>query len=112
MPGQTAVLSVKVLVDTAKAKSGMADAEKSVGKFQSGLRKAAAPAGIALAAVVAFGKGAADSASRTEQAMGGLDSVFKDNSATVKTWAENAASSVGLAKSEYGELATVIGSQL
>jgi hypothetical protein len=70
------------------------------------------PAAAAAAAVVAFGKSAADSASRTEQAMGGLDAVFGKNSGKVKKWAGDAATSVGLAKSEYAEFAALIGAQL
>lgn len=77
-------------------------------KFQ----KLALPAAAAAGAVLAFGRSAADSASRTQQAMGAIDSVFGKNAGQVRKWAEGAAQSVGLASSEYGELATVIGSQL
>jgi hypothetical protein len=74
--------------------------------------KLALPAAAAAGAVIAFGKSAADAASKTEQAMGGLDAVFGKNSGKVKKWADGAATSVGLAKSEYAEFAALIGAQL
>ena len=74
--------------------------------------KFAVPAAAAGAAVLAFGAAAAKSASRTQQALGAVDSVFGKNAGQIKKWADGAATSVGLAKSEYSELATVIGSQL
>jgi phage-related minor tail protein len=79
-----------------------------------GKRSAAAATLLAGAstAVIAFGASAVKSASRTEQAMGGIEAVFGKNAGTVKKWASGAADSVGLAKSEYAEFAAVIGSQL
>src|SRR4029077_20579711 len=64
------------------------------------------------AAVIAFSKQAFDAASRTQQAMGAVDTVFGKSAGQIKRWAAGAADSVGLAKSEYGELAAVIGAQL
>jgi len=52
------------------------------------------------------------SASGLEQSIGGVDAVFKDSADTIHGWAEAAADSVGLARSEYNELATVLGAQL
>ena len=108
----SAVLSIKILTDASGAKKGMDSAASSMDKFKSGLSKAAVPAALVGAALIKFGADAVASASRTQQAMGGVDAVFGKNADTVKKWADSAASSIGLAKSEYGELATVIGSQL
>lgn len=55
---------------------------------------------------------AISSASDLEQSIGGVDAVFKDNADTIHDWAKTAADSVGLARSEYNELATVLGAQL
>jgi hypothetical protein len=107
-----ALLRIKVVVDAAAAATGLDKVDKSASRFRKGMAKAAVPAGLALGAIVAFGKGAVDAASATEQAMGGLDAVFGASADTVKGWANAAADSVGLAASEYGNLATVIGSQL
>jgi phage-related protein len=79
-----------------------------------GKRTAAAATALAAgsAAVIAFGSAAVKSASRTQQAMGGVDSVFGKNAGTIKKWAADSAQSVGLATSQYGEFATLLGSQL
>jgi phage-related protein len=75
--------------------------------------KVAAAVGIAAgAAIVAIGAKSIKSASELQQNMGAMESVFKDNSKQMEAWANKAASSVGLAKSEYAGLATVLGSQL
>lgn len=70
---------------------------------------AAAAAG---GAVLKFGLDSVKAASDTQQAFGAIESVFGKNSATVKGWANNAVTSVGLARSEYGNLAVVLGSML
>lgn len=110
--GRSAILSVQILVDAAKAAQGLDEATTKFDKFETGVNKLALPAAAALGGIVAFGKGAVDEASRVEQAYGALDKVFGDNAATVKDWAANAASAVGLSKSEYSEFASVIGAQL
>ncbi|MDQ0645668.1 phage tail protein [Microbacterium murale] len=114
MAGQSIVISV--LADTKKLASGLNEASGMLG----GLGKAAsAGAKVALGALAAVGAAATgigikavSSASNLEQSMGAMSSVFKENTAQMETWATGAASSVGLAKSEYAGLATVLGSQL
>lgn len=114
MAGQNIVISV--LADTKKLTSGLNEASGMLG----GLGKAAATgAKVALGALAAVGVAAAGvgikavgSASDLEQAMGAMGSVFKENTAQMTAWADSAASNVGLAKSEYAGLATVLGSQL
>lgn len=63
-------------------------------------------------AILKFGLDSVKAASDTQQAFGAIESVFGKNSNTVKTWANNAVTSVGLARSEYGNLAVVLGSML
>jgi phage-related protein len=109
---RSATLVVKVIGDTSSATKSVDQASERMGKFGSTMQKMAVPAAIAGAAVIAFGKQAFDAASRTQQAMGAVDTVFGKSAGQVKAWAANAANSVGLAKSEYGELASVIGAQL
>lgn len=110
--GKSAILSIKILTDASKAKAGMDEAAAGVGRVQSGLRRAAAPAGVATAAIVAFGKSAMDAASRTQQAMGAVDSVFGESAGQIKSWAKDSATAVGLSTAEYQEMAAVIGAQL
>ena len=112
MATRNAVLSVEVLVDSAKAATGLDNASSKVDRFRSSVDKMVAPSAAVLAGIGLVGKQAVDSASRAEQAFGALDSVFGKNADVVKAWANDAATSVGLSKSEYAEFASVIGAQL
>lgn len=69
-------------------------------------------AGFVATKVLKFGADAIQAASDTQQAFGAIDSVFGQNAKVVKDWANGAAESVGLARSEYGNLAVVLGSML
>jgi hypothetical protein len=109
---QSATLVVKVIGDTSSASKSIDQAAGRMDKFKSTMGKMALPAAVAGAAVIAFSKQAFDAASRTQQAMGAVDTVFGKSAGQIKRWAAGAADSVGLAKSEYGELASVIGAQL
>jgi hypothetical protein len=70
---------------------------------------AAAAAG---AAVLKIGYDSVKAASAVEQSFGAIDSVFGKNADVVKRWASDAADAVGLAKSEYGDLAATLGAML
>jgi hypothetical protein len=108
----TADLIIRIVEDTSAAQKPLDQSASRVDKMGRSLNKLALPAAAVVAGIAAVGKAAVDSASRTQQAMGALDSVFGKNSGQVKAWAANAATAVGLSKSQYGELATVIGAQL
>lgn len=108
----TADLIIRVVADTKAAKKPLDDSASRVDKVGARMNKLAIPAAAVVAGIAAFGKAAVDSASRTQQAMGAIDSVFGKNAGVVKKWAADAATSVGLSQSQYGELATVIGAQL
>lgn len=112
MAGNTATLTVKILTDASKATKGTQEAASGYQKFGSSLDKMVPAALGVTAAIVGVGAVAVQSASRTEQAMGALDSVFGENSDTVKAWAAGAADAVGLSESAYAELASGIGAQL
>lgn len=112
MAGRSAILSVKILVDAAQAATGLDQASGKFDKFSNTMGKLAVPAAAVVGGLVAFGKTAVDEASRVQQAYGALDSVFGKNAATVKQWANDAATSVGLSKGEYAEFASVLGAQL
>jgi hypothetical protein len=72
----------------------------------------AAGAGVALGAVAVLGKAAFDSASNLQQQAGAVDAVFGANAEKMHAYAKDAAETVGLAQSEYSQLASVLGSQL
>lgn len=109
-------LQIDIVADAKGVGRGVNEAEGSLGKLGSIGKKAglAAAAGLAVAGVAA-GKFALDSigaASDVEQSFGALDSIYGKNAAQVKKWAEGAAESVGLAKSEYANLSSLVGAQL
>jgi len=93
------------------AESSGADAGKSAGKGFGGAF------GIAAAAVGALGigsffKSAIGGAGDLEQSVGAIDSVFKGSAGQMHTWAQSAATDVGLTQNEFNNLGTLIGSQL
>lgn len=100
---------VSVLGDTRDLKQKLDGAGGSFGGFA---KAAAAGAAIVAAAAGTIAVKAVKSASELEQNLGAMGSVFKSNGAQMEKWATTAASTVGLAKSEYSGLATVLGSQM
>lgn len=107
-----AVLSVKVLVDASQAAAGMGEAATGVQKFQAKIGKLVAPAALVGAALIGMGKTALNAASDSEQAMGGVETVFGKSADTVKAWGNQAAKSAGLSATQYAVAAAKIGSQL
>src|SRR6218665_3266976 len=104
MAGNTVVVSI-----TGNAKS----LQNALGESENGLAKFAKIAGAVSAAVtVAVGAISIKAVSGLEQALGGMSSVFGDSAGQMEKWATTAAASVGLAKSEYASLSTVLGAQL
>lgn len=103
---------VRIATDASRAAGDVDAAASKYGKFQATMESLVAPATIALGAIAAFGKGAIDAASNTEQAMGAVDSVFGASAGVVKDWAAGAAQAVGLSESAYGQLASVAGASL
>jgi hypothetical protein len=111
-----AILRIDIVGNARDAQRAIASTDSELGKLgKTGsklgpLLKAGAAAGVL--ALGALGKAAYDSASELQQSMGAVDSVFGKSAEQVKAWAGAAADSVGLAKSEYGNLAALLGSQL
>jgi hypothetical protein len=112
MAGKSAVLSVDILVDAAKAKTGLDKAASGVSGFETKLSKLALPAAAIGTAVLGFGKSALSAASDAEQAMGGVETVFGKSADQVKAWGDQAATSAGLSSTEYATAAAKIGAQL
>jgi hypothetical protein len=100
---------VSILGDTRDLQSKLGGATSSLGKWAAG---ATVAAGVVAAAIGGAAVKGIKSASQLEQNMGALNSVFKENAGQMQQWASQAAGAVGLAKSEYAGLATVLGSQL
>lgn len=114
MAGTT--LRVDIVADAKGVGPGVSKAESRFGKLggKAALAGKMIAGGLAAGGVAAgaFALKAVGAASRTEQAWGALGTVYGKNAGQVKAWAKNAATSVGLAKSEYAELSSLIGSQL
>lgn len=112
MPGKSATLVIKILADAVGAQKGLADVEGSVGGAAAKVEKLAVPAGVALGAVLALGKGTSDAASDVEQSFGAVDSVFKDTADATKSLAREAADANGLSAAQYAQMASILGAQL
>ncbi|CAB0733763.1 hypothetical protein FRC0087_01813 [Corynebacterium diphtheriae] len=123
MAGKSAILSVRIIADAAKAKAGFDEASDAVGKFekktgqklanvQKHVDKVAGFATVAAGAWIGLAKQSLDSASDMQQSTGAVEAVFKDQAEAVKKLAESAATSVGLSASQYQNMAAVMGSQL
>lgn len=110
--GSTAILAIKIIADASNAQRGLEATAGSVEKAQKSLGRMVAPAAIALAGIVALGGAAVKSASDQQQAFGALEAVYGKNADQVKKLAAGAATEVGLASSQYAQLAAVLGAQL
>jgi hypothetical protein len=114
--GRAATLRVDITADAKGVDRGVARADSKLGKLGAGARKVGKAVGLGLAvagvAAVKLGKDSLDAASRVQQATGAIQTVFGKHAKAVKRWARSAADDVGLAKSEYMELSSVVGSQL
>lgn len=89
--------------------------EKTSGKmdkFNGAMKNAALPAAAVLTGLGAIGKASFDSASALEQSAGAVESVFGTYATQVQQHADQAAQNVGLAKSQYNDLSSVLGAQL
>jgi hypothetical protein len=100
---------VSILGDTRDLQQKLGGATSAFGKWAKG---AGAAAAIVTGAVVGAAAKGVKSASELQQNIGAMGSVFKENAGQMEKWAAGAAGAVGLAKSEYAGLATVLGSQL
>ena len=104
-------LTVEILTDATKAAQGLNQAADGFQQFASKAGKAVAGM-FAGAAILDFAKQAVNAASDLQQAMGGVDAVFKGSAAQVHEWASDTTDSIRLPQSEFENLATIIGSQL
>lgn len=109
---KTAILSVRIISDATKAAKGFEQVEGKASKFGKALKVAAGGFVIAGgAAKVAYDQ-MISPAGDLEQSIGAIDTVFKANADQMHAWAKGAATDVGLARNEFNELGTLIGTQL
>lgn len=109
-------LRIDILADAGRANREISSTESRLGRFSRTLggigKVAAVGAAAAVVAVAKLGAAAIKSASEQEQAFGATDSIFGRHAAKVKAAANSAATDVGLASSQYANLANVLGAQL
>ena len=91
---------------------GVEGAQSKLGKFNGAMSKATVPAAATVASLAAVGKASFASASALEQSAGAVESVFGTYAGQVEAQAQQAAQNVGLAESQYNDLAAVLGAQL
>lgn len=84
--------------------SGFKNQLKDVGKTIAGV--------LAVTALVDFGRQAVQAASDLEQAMGAVDATFGSSADQIHKFGETSAQTVGLATSEYEQMAATFGAQL
>lgn len=112
MASKTAILSVRIVSDGANAAAGFKTAEQATREYEKSLNTASIAAGALL---VAIGKIAYDSiqaASDLQQSAGAMEAVFGQQIDAISELAEGSARRVGLAQSEYQQMAAVLGAQL
>lgn len=109
---RSAIVSIKLVGDAESARRALSETATAAEKFQRGINVAAGYATVGLAAISAASMDWISSASEAEQASGALEAVFKDQASAMQANAEAAADAVGLASSEYSQMAAVIASQL
>jgi hypothetical protein len=105
-------LLIKVVADASSAVRELGQADDATSKTQKTLGRMAVPAAAAVVAIAGFGVAAAKSASDAEQAFGAVNAVFGKSSSAIHDFGKTSASSVGLATSEYEQMAAVFGAQL
>lgn len=114
--GKPAILAIKVLSDTRKAKQGLKETEQATGHLSDALGKiggvAMAGAAIAGGAITALAITGIKQAADLEQSVGAVNTVFKGSAGQMHEYAEAAAEAMGLSQNEYNELATTLGTQL
>lgn len=112
--GRPATLVVNII---GNANKFIAETQKTNGAVSTFSRTVAGVGSVvagafAVDSVVTFAQEAVAAASEVQQAMGAVQSVFKDSAGQVQKYADAAATTVGLSKGEYGNLAAILGSQL
>jgi hypothetical protein len=112
MAGKTAILSVRIIGDALDAVAAFDQVDSAAGRSLTSMDKIATGASIVEAAIVAVAVKTGNAASEMEQAVGGVDAVFKGQADQVHAWADSAATDVGLARDEYSNFATIVGAQL
>lgn len=96
-----------ITIDGKGAVNALDDVEKKGGKVAKFLGKTAlAITGLAATGAAALGKAVVSAYADYEQLVGGVDTLFKDSSKLVQSYAENAYKTAGMSANQYMETVT------
>jgi hypothetical protein len=112
MSGKTAILSVRIVTDAKAGKAGLDSYASGVDQLKGKLDRAAPAAAVVGYGLFRLAGDASDAAASLEQSAGAVESVFKSQSAAIEASAEQSAKAVGVAKTDYENMAAVFGAQL
>lgn len=105
---------LKIIGDTTGASKALGQVDKDVKNTESTATGAfkAIGAAVSVTAIVAFGKSVVDSASQQEQAIGAVDSVFKETAGTIHDFGKTTAENMGISRGQFEETASTMGALL
>lgn len=112
--GATREFMLKIVADVKDATKGMDQVEKASGNMKDkvlGIGKAVA-GGLAVGAVVGFGKASLDAAADAQQAMNGVRNVFGASADKIEEFSGKAIKSMGISDDAYQAFATTTGGLL
>ena len=107
MAGKKASISINVIADAARAKAGLAEAEKAAGSLDTQFKSLAKTAVNAFATreIVNFGKDAIGAASDLAESANAVAVTFGDAASGIMKLGENASKTVGLSAKDFNAFA-------
>jgi hypothetical protein len=105
---------LKIVADVSDATKGIDQVEKSTGSMKDNVLKAggAIASGLAVGAIVNFGKESVTAAAEAQQAMNGVRAVFGDSADEIEEFSSRAITSMGISDDAYQAFATTTGGML
>lgn len=110
--GKTAILSVRIIGDALGGVGALNSVDRAAANLERTMARVRTAVALVLTAIVGLGIGAVGAASDLQQSTGAYQAVFAQYSDTIEQSSEVSANAVGLAKDQYQQLASVLGSQL
>lgn len=104
-----ATLAIDIIADASKAQVGFNQSISSVQQFSDSMRSLAIPAGVGFAAVTAGLKSSVEAASNMNETLSKINVVFGQQATAMQSWANTAATSMGLSSQAALEAASTFG---
>lgn len=109
---KTAILAIKIIGDAAGGLKALGKTEGMAGKLGGAMMVLGGAAAAVGSALLVYGASAVKAGGNLEQSIGAVDTVFKRSADQMHAWGKTAATDVGLARNEFNELSTILGTQL